>query len=162
MKQARNRMSVVIQEMVDLVGPLVTQYHEVLMLLDKTKQPYLKPIVDDARSQLEALIQPRLFTVTPWKWLCCFPRYLNAIKYRIEKAAAGNHQKDIQQLPQLLPLWDRCRKQMLNPNCFDDPEFVLYRWMLEELRVSLFAQPLGTSITVSIKRLEKQWKKVQP
>jgi ATP-dependent helicase HrpA len=43
-----------------------------------------------------------------------------------------------------------------------DPQLELYRWMLEELRVSLFAQQLGTSQTVSIKRLEKQWAKVAP
>ena len=41
-----------------------------------------------------------------------------------------------------------------------DPQLELYRWMLEEFRVSLFAQQLGTSLTVSAKRLEKQWNKV--
>ena len=42
----------------------------------------------------------------------------------------------------------------------DDPALEAYRWMLEELRVSLFAQELGTSIPVSAKRLQKQWEKV--
>ncbi|MCA9041903.1 MAG: DUF3418 domain-containing protein, partial [Planctomycetaceae bacterium] len=160
-KQARNRMSVVIQELVDLIGPLVEQYHEVLMLLDGIKQPYLKPITDDIRSQLQLLIHPHMFTVTPWRWLCCYPRYLNGIQYRLEKAMTGNHQKDMIQLPQFLPLWDRCRKRLESGQGLDDQEFVQYRWMIEELRISLFAQPLGTAQTVSIKRLEKQWKKVR-
>ena len=46
-----------------------------------------------------------------------------------------------------------------SPEC--EPEVLQYRWMLEELRVSLFAQQLGTSLPVSGKRLEKQWEKVQ-
>jgi ATP-dependent helicase HrpA len=41
-----------------------------------------------------------------------------------------------------------------------DPELVTYRWMLEEYRVSLFAQKLGTAVPVSVKRLDRQWKKV--
>ena len=43
-----------------------------------------------------------------------------------------------------------------------DEQLVLFRWMLEELRVSLFAQQLGTSIPVSLQRLEKQWQRVAP
>jgi ATP-dependent helicase HrpA len=42
-----------------------------------------------------------------------------------------------------------------------DPQLELFRWMLEEYRVSLFAQPLGTSIKVSPERLDKQWRKVK-
>ncbi|QDU80794.1 ATP-dependent RNA helicase HrpB [Polystyrenella longa] len=160
-KQARNRLSVIIQELVDLIGPLVDQYHDVLMMLDRTKLPYLKPIVDDARSQLEHLVQPQMFTDTPFNWLSYYPRYLNGIKYRLEKATTGNHEKDLIQLPHFLPLWDKARKRLESRIGIDDPEFILYRWMIEELRVSIFAQPLGTSQTVSIKRLEKQWKKVR-
>jgi ATP-dependent helicase HrpA len=43
----------------------------------------------------------------------------------------------------------------------ENPELVQFRWMMEELRVSLFAQELGTSLAVSSQRLDKQWVKVQ-
>jgi ATP-dependent helicase HrpA len=50
-------------------------------------------------------------------------------------------------------LWERLEK-----TAFSEPKSLLkYRWMLEELRVSLFAQPLGTSMPVSAKRLDKEW-----
>ena len=154
-------MSVVIQELIELIGPAIEKYHQVLMRVDQAKQPYLKPITDDIRSQLAHLVHARMFADTPWKWLCHYPRYLNGILYRLDKATTGNHQKDIIQLPQFLPLWDNARRRLESRTGIDDPEFILYRWMVEELRVSLFAQSLGTSLTVSPKRVEKQWKKVR-
>ena len=57
------------------------------------------------------------------------------------------------------PLWARyaTRQEQQKRQGVRDPELELYRWMLEEYRVSFFAQQLGTAMTVSVKRLDKQW-----
>jgi ATP-dependent helicase HrpA len=75
----------------------------------------------------------------------------------------GKPGRDAEKLAEIAPLWQgylergkRHREQHIH-----NPELELYRWMIEELRVSLFAQELKTSIPVSVKRLEKQWEKVR-
>ena len=82
------------------------------------------------------------------------PRYLKAINLRIEKLR-GNPARDAQCMAQLQPLtqaWQKLR-QVQQGN--SDPRVDEFAWMLQELRVSLFAQELKTPVTVSVKRLEK-------
>ena len=66
-------------------------------------------------------------------------------------------------MAQIEPLWQRYeeRAQRLANFNVHDPELVLFRWMIEEFRVSLFAQELGTLMTVSPQRMDKQWAKVR-
>jgi ATP-dependent helicase HrpA len=99
---------------------------------------------------------------TPWKWLEHFPRYLQAILTRLEKMAAGSLEKDMENTRELTELYDQFehRQTEVRQQGIIDGELDYYGWMLQEYRVSLFAQKLGTSETVSAKRLEKQWKKV--
>ena len=70
--------------------------------------------------------------------------------------------KDRERYEEFLPRWKAYLdwRQHHGPQCEADAELVLYRWMLEEYRVSLFAQKLGTSLPVSAKRLEQQWSRV--
>ena len=99
---------------------------------------------------------------TPWRWLTEFPRYLRAINYRLERLSAGSVNKDIEATYEIANYWDQyCRR--LRDHDADrvfDPELEMFRWMLEEYRVSCFAQTLGTAFSVSAKRLDKQWQKV--
>ena len=66
-------------------------------------------------------------------------------------------------MTQLEPLWSKYESRKIRHDEFGvvDPELELYRWMFEELRVSLFAQELGTLMPISLQRLEKQWGKVR-
>ena len=112
----------------------------------------------DVKEQLSHLMGPHFVTETPNQWLVHFPRYLKAIEVRLGKPG-----RDAEKLAEIAPFWQgylerakRHREQHLI-----DAELELYRWMIEELRVSLFAQELKTSIPVSAKRLEKQWEKVR-
>jgi ATP-dependent helicase HrpA len=100
---------------------------------------------------------------TPWPWLWQYPRYLRAMKFRLDKLTAGGLLKDKQCHQVIAPLWERylfCAEEHRERE-IHDPQLIHYRWMIEELRVSLFAQPLGTGITVSEKRLQDQWQKVR-
>ena len=74
----------------------------------------------------------------------------------------GGIAKDSERFEEFLPRWQAYLEWIVQhgPQCEADPELIHYRWMLEEYRVSLFAQKLGTSIPVSPKRLEQQWSKV--
>jgi ATP-dependent helicase HrpA len=99
---------------------------------------------------------------TPWKWLQHFPRYFAAIAYRIEKLPASSISKDLALTDDVDRFWQQyvSQKSAHEHQSVYDPELDLFRWMIEEYRVSLFAQTLGTSQTVSAKRLEKQFNKV--
>jgi ATP-dependent helicase HrpA len=71
--------------------------------------------------------------------------------------------RDAELAAELRPLWAACLQRAAEhrDRWIFDPELEQYRWMLEELRVSLFAQELKTSIPVSFQRLERQWAKVR-
>lgn len=110
----------------------------------------------DVRGQLAWLLHDQFLSVTPWQWLQHYPRYLSAITYRLDKVRSGSASRDQAGADQVGQLWyrwlERFPEPEQSPRARSADEF---RWMLEELRVSLFAQPLGTSIKVSATRCEK-------
>ena len=113
----------------------------------------------DMREQLAHLLAPGFLANTPLAWLRHFPRYLKAISLRLEKlpnAAA----RDAQQQAEVAPHWRRCLDklaQLARSGEAPPRDLQNYRWLVEELRVSLYAQELKTIQPVSGKRLEKQW-----
>ena len=94
--------------------------------------------------------------VTPWQWLKHYPRYFSAVAYRLDKARSGASSRDTDSMQIVNDLWDRWLSGLAaadrEPKLQATSEF---RWMIEELRVSLFAQPLGTAVKVSPQRCEK-------
>jgi ATP-dependent helicase HrpA len=115
----------------------------------------------DIDSQLLRLLIPGFMRDTPEPWLAQFPRYLKALRLRIERLT-GQYAKDqahtvlLQQLSE--PLWSAATSH--SGLLLLSSEAAQYRWMLEEFRVSLFAQSLGTRQAVSAKRLQEQWQAV--
>lgn len=114
----------------------------------------VKALSDDITEQMNCLVYAGFIRHTPYIQLKAIPRYLKAIEYRLDK------QKDDQQNMQILNrYWKRfwaevekkSKKQMIIP------EQDKFRWDLEELRVSLFAQQLKTAYPISPKRLDKAW-----
>jgi ATP-dependent helicase HrpA len=86
------------------------------------------------------------------------PRYLKGVKLRLDRLDP-DPQKDAKKAAQLAPLWDaylQRRAESEQPSS----KLMEFRWMLEELRVSLFAQELKTAYPVSVQRLQKFWEKV--
>ena len=114
--------------------------------------------MNDIQSQLEHLIYEDFLYYTPIEYLKNYPRYLQAIQQRLDKLQQVA-ERDRQYTNMLSPYWDRFIE--LNNEYYEHPVFSLYRWMLEEFRVSLFAQGLKTKMPVSEKRLEKQWQEVK-
>ena len=113
-------------------------------------------IHDDVQRQFKWLIYPGFLSCTPWQWLKHYPRYMQGITYRLDKLLSGSGARDsdsLQTITELNYRWlQNIPEKDQNPAHQATSEF---RWMMEELRVSLFAQPLGTSVKVSPQRCEK-------
>jgi ATP-dependent helicase HrpA len=114
------------------------------------------PTAADIRSQLAWLVPAGYLLVTPWERLKEFPRYLQAVEQRLEKHG-GDPRRDAQLAAQVAPLETRYRERVKAERGTRSPAGDEYRWLLEELRVSLFAQQLKTRVPVSARRLEDAW-----
>jgi len=117
--------------------------------------------LEDVQEQIEHLTAPGFLVATPWEWLQHYPRYFKAISLRLD-AARGNLERDRTHGNEIRRRWLACLRKMEDNRRMgiEDPELIRYRWLLEEYRVSLFAQRLGTSLPVSAKRLDQQWERV--
>ncbi|WP_041523800.1 ATP-dependent RNA helicase HrpA [Gilvimarinus agarilyticus] len=113
----------------------------------------------DIAQQLDRLFQPSLVFDTPEEWFQEYPRYLQAVNMRLEKAAL-NPQKDRLQMIEVEPHEERLAEYLQLHGRYqltENPDLMRYRWAIEEFRVSLFAQTLKTRFPVSGKRLNKLW-----
>jgi ATP-dependent helicase HrpA len=128
----------------------------------KTNPRFIKSF-NDARTQIRALLAEGFLKVTPWSWLQHLPRYVTGIDYRLQRLDAETLIADLQRIEAVAEYWTRYQQQQELTRLENriDPELEVFRWWLEEYRISLFAQPLGTSLKVSPQRLEKQWSQVQ-
>ena len=120
----------------------------------KGAQPVIR---DDIMVQLAELIGARMLSSTPPEWRKHLPRYLRAARVRWEKRGQKQDAELAAQIREAEAPLERWRAEW--PEGWPWPEAVVdYRWLIEELRVSLFAQQLGTSRPVSAKRLEQAWR----
>ncbi len=163
MAQGEARLGRAVQEVAALLPVLVTAYHRALMAIDSSAGKGWDYAVQDSRAQLQHLIATGFLTRTSWNWLQQYPRYFDALTRRLRKLPEGGVTKDRQQFALIQPRWNAycARAQEHAKRGIYDPELIHYRWMLEELRVSLFAQELGTCLSVSPQRLDKQGAKVR-
>ncbi|MBI3480319.1 MAG: ATP-dependent RNA helicase HrpA [Nitrosomonadales bacterium] len=151
-KDAKNRLLLIAQELARLVGTVLTEYQVVQKSLPQLKAH--AQANQDMRAQLEWLLHGKFIRDTPYERLQHVPRYLKAINLRIEKLRT-NPARDAQCVAQLQPLMQAWQKLRQNPQSSNDPRVDEFAWLLQELRVSLFAQELKTPVIVSVKRLEK-------
>ena len=114
------------------------------------------PTAADVRTQLAWLLPAGFLRVTPAERLQDIPRYLQAIEQRLEKAGR-DPRRDAQLAAQCAPLEARYRDKVRAERGLRPPGEDPCRWLLEEFRVSLFAQQLRTRVPVSARRLEEAW-----
>jgi len=119
------------------------------------------PAADDLLDQLAWLIFPGFVRVVPWARLQHLPRYLEAIRLRLERRAL-NAAVDARRQAEVAPHWSRYMRLVSAdpPPRHDRVALDEYRWLVEEFRVSCFAQELKTAVPVSAKRLDAQWRRV--
>ena len=126
--------------------------------LKDSKPP--KEVADDIQAQLQRLVGKRFLVQTDWAALLHLPRYLKAVVMRLDKLRA-DPLRDAQRLAELRPLEQRWLRRMADLKGAPHARLDEYRWLLEELRVSLFAQELRTPQPVSLKRLDKAWAQLE-
>lgn len=117
--------------------------------------PARKISFSDMQAQFTALVNPQLVNNAGAKYLPRLPRYLSAIKIRLEKLAT-NLLRDQKRTIELSPYWEKCAEAFATArkNNLAPPEKIReLRWLLEEYRITLFAQELGTFETVSKEKL---------
>ncbi len=103
----------------------------------------------DVSSQLQYLLSTKTWSDADWDWLKHLPRYVKAIDYRLDKLKSGGEVRDAQNRETIEPLQREIEQLIETKREGED-----LRWQLEELRVSLHAQPLGTAIKISPVRLK--------
>jgi ATP-dependent helicase HrpA len=151
--EGKGRLGLLINEIARLAGQVLAEFHG----MPKRLQNLPQAVAADMQAQLQGLVHKRFIAETEYSQLAHFPRYLKAMNIRLEKLR-GNPSRDAQ----LMTEWQNAATQFQRtvknqPLKNLDPRMVEFRWMLEELRVSLFAQELRTPMPVSSKRLQKVW-----
>ncbi len=158
LEQGRPRLNLVAQEVARLAHQVLAEHAAALRKVRDARLP--KELHEDIQAQLQRLLGKRFLFETPWLQLQQLPRYLKAVALRIDKHRA-DAVRDQQRLAELRPLEQRWLRRLQELKGRPDARLEEFRWLLEELRVSLFAQELRTPQPVSVKRLEKVWAQMQ-
>ncbi len=157
-QRARTRLPAVTEAVARQAQAIATEY-QLLMQKQGQMSATVNRLKRDLEQQVGQLVFKGCFSQTPWEHLQHLPRYLKALRLRIEKHPA-NPDRDGKNAASVGLIWQRWQDKVnaLNQAHQDIPrELQEYRWLIEELRVSLFAQELKTPFPVSIKRLDKTW-----
>jgi ATP-dependent helicase HrpA len=155
--QGRGLISDKFDEVIIIIKQILQNYHQLNKKIKQQNQLAFALAVGDIKQQINELMPPGFLGLVDYEWLKQYPRYFKAMMLRLDKLQ-GNLQKD--KLTQLkVTLWSEQYQALLsqlpaNLDCFD--EVKILNWMIQEYRVSLFAQELGTAIPVSDKRWKAQ------
>jgi ATP-dependent helicase HrpA len=157
-QRARTRLPAVTEAIARQAQAIATEYQ---LLTQKQSQmaATVNRLKRDLEQQVSLLVYKGCFSQTPWEQLQHIPRYLKALRLRIEKQPA-NPDRDGKNAASVGLMWQKWQDKInaLNSAHLDIPQGLQdFRWLIEELRVSLFAQELKTPFPISIKRLEKIW-----
>lgn len=141
------------------VNTIFTGHQQIAKKITGRVNPRWLASVSDIRSQLDALISKDFVRTTPEKWFSQIPRYLQALEKRLEKIDQDPN-KDQVAIRQMLEI-NKTYQALTQDSAYQNhAELIEIRWLLEELRISLFSQPLKTIEPVSIQRLEKRLKRI--
>jgi ATP-dependent helicase HrpA len=154
LQEGRGRLNLIAQEVARLCGTLLTEFAQVHRKLKDTKGH--PEVVEDVQQQLQRLMGKRFLVDTPYAQLQHFARYLKAMQLRLDKLRT-DPARDAAKRSELKPLDQRYWRLVAERKGVMDERSREYRWLLEELRVSFFAQELRTPQPVSVKRLDKAW-----
>jgi ATP-dependent helicase HrpA len=158
--EGKTRLGLLVNEIGRLAGLILAEYHPLPKKLQGIKVH--AQAAQDMQSQLQSLVSKRFIADNDYANLTHFPRYLKAMSVRLDKlrADAARDARSMSEWAQVATPWQRAQKDKQGARNAD-PKMVEFRWLLEELRVSLFAQELRTPMPVSVKRLQKVWESMQ-
>jgi ATP-dependent helicase HrpA len=156
-KRARVRLPAVAESAFRLLAAIAVEYHTLSQRIGALPGSQAR-LAADLRAQRDALLHPGFLSETPWPQLAHLPRYLKALERRLAKYAE-NPARDAKHSQAVAELWQRyAQRRAANAAARrEQPTLEAFRWQIEELKVSLFAQELRTPQPVSYKRLERAW-----
>jgi ATP-dependent helicase HrpA len=155
--EGRSRLSLIAQEVARTAATIVAEHAEVQKRLPAAAKVSAQA-AEDVKQQCGRLLHARFLSQTPWARLRNLPRYLRAAARRLDKLQI-DPARDARLAAELAPLQDAWQRELAARAKLGrvTPEFERFGWLLEELRVSLFAQELKTPVPVSVKRLTRLW-----
>ncbi|MET0962989.1 MAG: ATP-dependent RNA helicase HrpA, partial [Noviherbaspirillum sp.] len=155
--QGKARLGLLVNELARLAGQVLSEFHALPKKLQGARAH--AQAVADIQAQVQALVGKRFIVETDYTQMAHYPRYLKAVGVRLDKLRAdpARDARLMAEWQQAAALWQRAQKGQ----AARDPKMQEYRWLLEELRVSLFAQELKTPMPISVKRLQKVWEALQ-
>ncbi|MDN0085000.1 ATP-dependent RNA helicase HrpA [Crenobacter sp. SG2305] len=150
--RARTRLPAVTQAVTSYLNQIAGEYPALTARIAKHR------LGNELKTQLDQLVYKGFLAATPWEQLPNLPRYMKAMGLRMDKQVT-NPQRDGQRGAEIRDLWKQWEARVTEEKDRGEPsaELMAFRWMIEELRVSLFAQELKTPYPVSMKRLQKAW-----
>ncbi|MBL8377483.1 MAG: ATP-dependent RNA helicase HrpA [Burkholderiales bacterium] len=156
LKEGRERLNLITQEIAALVARILEAHHAAQKKLAGAKA--FVQAHQDMQAQLERLLPKNFIVALAWERLAQVPRYLEALTLRIDRLRADSA-RDTRLMTEMAPLLQNHQRRSLEVARAGatDARLDEFRWLLEELRVSLFAQELRTPMPVSVKRLQKAW-----
>ncbi len=155
--EGRGRLTLIANEVARLAGTILAEYAVAARKIKDTKGA--PEATADAAQQLQRLVPKNFLAMAPWPQLAHFARYLKAITLRLDKFRT-DPARDAAKLAELRPQEQRYWRLVAERKGQIDARMQELRWLLEELRVSFFAQELRTPQPVSIKRLDKLWAQI--
>ena len=158
LEAGRSRLTLIAQEVARSAAAVLQEHANAVRKMKDSKPP--KEVADDIAAQLQRLVGKRFLLDTPWAVLSHLPRYLRAVVMRLDKLRA-DPARDAQRLGELKSIEQRWLRRLSERRGTRDTRLDDFGWLLEELRVSLFAQELKTPQPVSAKRLEKAWAQLE-
>ena len=154
-EEGRSRFMLIAQELARTAASILAAHAELQKKLAQAAKTHPQT-AEDVKQQLSRLLRPGWLRDVPWARLQHFPRYLKAAALRLDKLSAdpARDARLSAELQPLLAAWLRAPRPL-------GAELEQFGWLLEELRVSLYAQELKTPVPVSAKRLAKLWQSIR-
>jgi ATP-dependent helicase HrpA len=163
-KDAWAALSIATRELNRLALEILLAFNETNLALERQYPPMLEVPVNEMRDQLRKMVSKDFLSVTPPDWLAHLPRYIRAIHIRLKKLLNAGLPRDQEAAATVRPFSVAYTQKRASHAArgLIDPELAKLWWMIQELRVSLFAQELKTAFPISVQRVERQLAIVQP
>jgi ATP-dependent helicase HrpA len=152
--EGRGRLTLIANEIARTSHAVLVDHSAAVRKLKDSRAS--KEVSEDIEAQLARLVPKRFLQATPWPQLAHLPRFLKGVVMRLDKWRA-DPARDAARLAELRPIEQRYLRAVAERKGVRDVRLDEFRWLIEDLRISLFAQELRTPQPVSAKRLEKAW-----
>ena len=156
-QQGKSQLQTTYERLNTILTDSLAARQRIITRLQSLQHPNQQAATQDMQVQLDQLIYQGFVSTVPVQQLQHYRRYLQALEHRLDKLQQGGQTRDQQAMHTMADIMHRWQQRMQQHTGQPDPRLDQIRWQLEALRVSLFAQAVGTPEPISVQRIEKQW-----